>query len=162
MMIRNPERQVLPRTFCPQCAETGKLVDKVTRKQGACERCDGTGIIKALDSGYSLTSAHATQGPGSPRGSPVFSEAVKGRPIFLAAPKGTAALYGKSARSKHVRCRPNVKLMWARTSSPACPRQWRAIRLVPDPISADDPSCLRRHQTGSGLVSSRLSFLRSW
>jgi hypothetical protein len=31
--------------LCPECAGTGKLVDKVTRKQSACERCDGTGII---------------------------------------------------------------------------------------------------------------------
>ena len=31
--------------LCPECAGTGKLVDKVTGKESACERCDGTGII---------------------------------------------------------------------------------------------------------------------
>ena len=31
--------------LCPECAGTGKLADKVTRKQSACERCDGAGII---------------------------------------------------------------------------------------------------------------------
>jgi DnaJ-class molecular chaperone len=32
---------------CPDCAGTGKQVDKKTGKQGdrPCERCDGTGII---------------------------------------------------------------------------------------------------------------------
>ena len=62
---------------------------------------------------------------------------------------------------KRVRFRPNVTSAWARTSSPACPRQWQAIRLVPDLTLADDPSCLQRHQTRFGLAFSPLSSLRS-
>jgi len=38
------------------------------------------------------------------------------------------------------------KIARARTSSPACPRQWPAMLLVPDPTLADAPSFLRRHR----------------
>jgi DnaJ-class molecular chaperone len=31
--------------LCPECAGKGKVADKVTGKESACERCDGTGII---------------------------------------------------------------------------------------------------------------------
>jgi DnaJ-class molecular chaperone len=31
--------------ICPECAGTGKQVDKQTGKQSSCERCDGTGLI---------------------------------------------------------------------------------------------------------------------
>jgi DnaJ-class molecular chaperone len=31
--------------ICPECAGTGKQVDKETGKQISCERCDGTGLI---------------------------------------------------------------------------------------------------------------------
>ena len=60
---------------------------------------------------------------------------------------------------KNVRFRPNATSAWARTSSPACPRQWRAVRLAPDLISAGDPSCLQRRQTRFGLRFSPFLFL---
>jgi hypothetical protein len=44
----NPDDDPEPGTPGTAEAETGKLVDKVTRKQSACERCDGTGIIKGV------------------------------------------------------------------------------------------------------------------
>ena len=67
MMIRNPERLRTAEDLCPECAGTGKLADKVTRKRVLANAAMVRGSSsKALDSGHSQTSAHATQGPGSP------------------------------------------------------------------------------------------------